>query len=241
MDNLQMGLGYIGFSEEIVKLLLESEYFKLSTVIWEENRPIDSALLEDLRRNHVTFYTVSQKEQLISCMRQSDCVQFVMYKFKLILPQTVVNEYKVFNFHPGDLRTNRGATPVIWSILLGEPTSCMSLYRVSEKIDCGLLIEEATVHITDGDDSRSLQLKLEATIPGLLEKLYYHLKGAIAGVLIENGEYRRHVQEQDYTIDLNVDTREVISAKIRSQAIYKGAVLNIGDKKFFVTEMHPTV
>lgn len=235
--NPSKDIGYIGFSEEIVRLLLESEYFHLSTVVWEGGRPISKLFLEKLRQKKITFYTVSQKEQIITCMKESKCKQFIMYKFRFILPLEVVREYEVFNLHPGDLRMNRGATPVIWTILLGETTTCMSLYRVSEKIDCGILISEATVDVTVEDDSNSVQTKLEDQIPDLLKKLHLYLNGETVGTLVEDGVYRRRVQERDYTINLNSDTLEMMSAKIRSQALYKGAVLNIGDKKFFITEV----
>lgn len=232
---MKLEIGYIGFSEKIVYMLMESERFVLTGVVWEKTRYISDSLVRILQRNKVAIYMVGNKHQAAEAIEKIACKQFLMYQFSYILPVETVQRYKVFNIHPGDLRTNRGANPLIWTLLLREENAYMSLYQVSEKIDIGLLVAEICIPVDEADNSKTLPIKTEDVIPDLMEKLYIHLTKKTATTLIDGGIYRRRIQESDYTIDLNADSLEIIQAKIQSQAAYRGAVLVIDNIKFFVT------
>jgi methionyl-tRNA formyltransferase len=60
------------------------------------------------------------------------------------------------------------------------------------------------------------------------------LEGRVEGNICLGGIYRKRITEADFTIDLLHDSRESINNKIRSQAMYKGAVVCVGDEKFYV-------
>ena len=51
------------------------------------------------------------------------------------------------------------------------------------------------------------------------------------------GIMKRKICEKDYTLDLENDDLRRIQAKIQFQASYNGAILLLGDKKFFVKDM----
>ena len=91
--------------------------------------------------------------------------------------------------------------------------------------------------VCEQDDVITLQKKIDATLPFLIGQLYAHLNGEILGVATEGGLYRRKICERDYTIQPDVDTLQEISAKIRSQKAYRGAILILGDKKFYISDI----
>jgi len=232
---LKVDIGYIGFSEKLLAILLNSEYFNLTGVIWEDGRFISNEMCLKLQESDIPLYKANSKEKVAEIILKINCKQYIMYQCSFIIPAEIVKKYQIFNIHPGDLKTNRGANPLIWSILLQEPNACMSLYRVNENIDTGWLVDKINVPIDISDDSKSIVAKVESVIPRLLEKLYLHLTEKTDTELVQGGIYRRRIQERDYTIQLGTDSFDDILAKIRSQAAYKGAVIILNNIKFFVT------
>lgn len=232
---MKLNIGYIGFSEKAVYMLMDSERFILTGVIWEKARYISDHLVKALQEKKIPIYKVDNKHQAAEAIEKIACKQYLMYQFSYILPKEVAQRYKVFNIHPGDLRTNRGANPLIWTLLLREKNACMSLHQISEEIDGGLLVAERYIPVDMTDNSKTLLIKMENQIPDLIEELYIHLTKKTATTPIEGGIYRRRIQESDYTIDLSADSLEIILAKIRSQAAYRGAILMVDNIKFFVT------
>lgn len=116
MEKIQ--ITYIGFSEELIEILLFSEKFELVSVILQAER-INNKLTDLLDKKGIQHYFIHDKSDLANLKKwiKSDVV--LMYKFSWIIPEKIVGEYKIFNIHPGELRNNRGAHPFTWSILLG--------------------------------------------------------------------------------------------------------------------------
>ena len=189
------------------------------------------------RRNGVAVKTVEAKKDFIAMRGEISAGIAVMYDFGVIIPKEVADDMPVFNFHPGSIRSNRGSSPIHWSVLLQERTTEMSLYKISEKIDLGVLIATRPCEVSEDDTPKSLRKKLESSIPDLLLELNTFLEGKIKGEPIETGEYRRRIEEKDFTIDLARDSIGKIKAKIQSQKEYKGAVLFSDGKKYFIKEM----
>ena len=167
---------------------------------------------------------------------KSDIV--ILYKFEYIIPQNFIEKYTFFNFHGGNLKTNRGAHAVVWSILNQEKQTCLTLYKLTGGIDVGIVIGEYYVDIERDDTPISLNEKLWLGIPGLLCSLIKYLNGTIKGKLITEGEYRRKIKEEDYTINIYADNFEKIIAKINSQVAYSGAVLWFEGTKYHVRYTH---
>ena len=163
---------------------------------------------------------------------KSDIV--IVYKFEYIIPQNLIDKYTFFNFHGGNLKTNRGAHAVVWSILNQEKQTCLTLYKLTGGIDVGIVIGEYYVDIEQDDTPISLNKKLWLGIPELLYSLSEYLNGTIKGKMVAEGEYRRKIKEEDYTINIYTDNFEKIMAKINSQVAYSGAVVWLEGIKYRV-------
>jgi methionyl-tRNA formyltransferase len=224
---------YIGNSDIMAKYIMTSDLFRLKGIICQKEK-ITCEMTSFVEKNNVSICYVIDGETLEKSILQFDSSNAVMYDFGIIIPKKIIDRVDIFNFHPGSLKNNRGSSPINWTILLGEKETEMSLYRISEKIDLGLLISVCKCMVGQNDTPSLLRGKLEKNIPHMLKELNEFLDGKIRGETISRGEYRRRIVEADYTIDLTKDTCSVIKAKIRSQDDYRGAVFWENDKKHYI-------
>lgn len=215
---------YIGYSDVMMRHLLESELFDLIMVIGKEGR-MNKNQYQMIEENHIPYYELINKEDLKKIKFPGEEFTVIIYKFEYIIPKPMIENFRFINFHGGSLKYNRGAHAPVWSILNQDKTSCMSMYELTGGVDEGLLIAEYPVDITNEDDINTLNEKLASGIPQLLVSLNNYLRGDINGVLVKNGVYHPKIREKDFTIDIGSDSVRVISAKIRSQMSYYGALI----------------
>lgn len=217
---------YFGYSDNMVKAIADSKDFQLMGVIGQKHKA-DKTFSDKVIDMGIPY---SEAETSYDLQKQLDLWNInpdaiIMFKFGIIVSPFLINKYNIFNVHPGNLKTNRGATPVNWSILLGEKNTCLSLHKINEKIDQGELIKEFFVDIEEKDSPSILQSKLETKLDSVLLTLNDYLNGNIKTTPINGGIYRKRLIKSDYTINLNADTKEEIKGKINSQRDFKGAVL----------------
>ena len=227
---------YIGFSEELILFLINSNFFELKCVISQKDR-LTPYLLSEIGSRGIPFFFVKSKEDLPSIRSWLKGKIVLMFKFGFILPNELTREIDIFNIHAGDLKTNRGAHSLNWSILLGEKTTCLSLYKVSDKVDLGLLIKTYSVEIFDSDDVQMLEKRLILGLPILIEALHKFLNGQLQGINVDDGVYRKKIAMSDYKIDANKDSLEIIQRKINSQRSYSGAVIELNGFRFYVMKV----
>ena len=102
----------------------------------------------------------------------------------------------------------------------------MTLYKITPKIDLGIVIGTYSTDACLNDTYSSLKERLESDIGSLLVRLHRFIKGELDDCEeISQGIYRRKIEPSDYTLNLDRDSLKTIKAKIRSQSSYGGAVL----------------
>lgn len=67
-----------------------------------------------------------------------------------IIPQEVINKYRIINAHPGYLPNVRGLDALKWAIYDGQPIG-VTTHQLGEKIDAGLIIERSMVPLYFND------------------------------------------------------------------------------------------
>lgn len=216
---------YIGNNLRIAEDINKLKDYRVVQIVCQSSK-LDSRDREHVGSIPVKY--VESKSDLIGVIKLiKNAVDFaVMYNFGIIVPQEVINLIKIYNFHPGNLRDNRGSSPVNWAILLNMKESTMSLHEVTADIDAGAMICEHVVPIYDYDTPNSLRYRLEGEIISMLLYLIGFRKNASIGKSIINGIYRPRISESDYTIHSN-DTINIVNAKIQSQYDYNGAPFEI--------------
>lgn len=234
-----MKVGYIGFCNRVIKELVKSKEYKLSVLIIDKER-INEEIIDIAKKYNIPIFLVENKIELAQIIKSfiQEVEFFIVAKSKMIIPIEFINQADFFNFHFGDLLTNRGAHSITWSILDGVEKTKLSLHKIGKKIDTGILIGTYEVKISDDDTTNSLMENMENGVPILLKKLKEFIEGKIKGVLINDGLYKNKVTEKDYTIDLKTDSIKIIKKKIYSQKDYDGAIIILNGEKAKVLDFY---
>jgi len=229
---------YIGTSSNIISIISNLTAFDLAIVICEKKR-ITQKYEEAVKNCNVKiqkFDTLNEFREIVFSYNPLSHI-FLIYQFDFIVPTDIVSRYTMFNLHAGNMKLNRGAHPIIWSILNGETKTELSLHLINEKIDQGTLLGTYSVPIMQDDTPEKIKKNMENGIPKLLEKINFFLDGSINGEEIHGGIYHKKITEEDYTIDIHQDNKKNIENKIRSQSQYNGAIIYINKKKCYVKKI----
>jgi len=232
----EINIAYIGSSEKFILSLLTHQFLRLSAVITQEKRHPDAAITA-FRKLGIDTRIVKEKSDLNKIPEWIETENVLMYDFGMILPHKLTQSHCICNVHPGSLTNNRGPHPIGWSILNGETSTCLSLHKIDEKIDLGLLIATYEVPVYNTDDIISIEQRLFTGLLYILDEYIAYLSGQRQGQVINDGIYYPAIQQKDYTIDLDNDTLEMISRKIRSQKASRGAILETKAYRFYVASV----
>ena len=217
---------YIGNSVSTIKRIIKVKELTIAGIICDARRASDE-MKNFAENNGIPYIICSNAKQAEGALASLQFDLVLMYSCSLILSKQTIQNYQVYNFHPGDLYSNRGSTPVSWSLVLAEEYTKIVLYRLScAGIDLGEIVSERIVKIDDIDNVVSLREKLEAHIPEMITDLFKFIDQEKKGILVESGVYRPRISEKDYTIDPASDSERIIKKKIKSQETYDGAILH---------------
>lgn len=221
---------YVGYSERMLRYLINSEFFELTKVVYAPQRINDEyrQLLDDDRLCAYEVFTKTDISGLTEFINDDEVA--VMYKFEYILPQELVSSHRFVNFHGGFLKTNRGAHATVRSILNMDDETALSMYELTGGIDVGNLIAEYKVALDKNETPKILNDKLQDGIPYLLKKLNQYLSGQIQATLVESGKYYPKVQPEDYTINPTTDSFDKAYAIVRSQEGYGGSLIKVNNE-----------
>ncbi len=237
MSREKINVGFLGYGTRALDFLMESPYFHVRYFFAPESRMCQDVLdAKEKYGNELTYAVVKNNKDLAERLREIEDVDcFVMNACPIILKKEVLDEMDVYNIHPGSLEHNRGHHPHLWSILLDEPETEITIHKVCEEIDLGEVIKTVTVPVDEKDDAGTLLDKTEDQIPLLLEALKKYLcKEAEAEGIVTGGEYRPPLQYKDYEVDVENDSLLDIERKIRARAMHHGAFFRIGKERVYV-------
>ncbi len=218
-----MKIGYIGFSEVMLKYLIRCQEFSVYIFLCERKR-FSRRLYEICEKYEIKYHLIDNKEDLNKYVTQENVKNFIMYECGMIIPEEILRKVTIINIHSGSLENNRGRTPIVHSLLRGDFYTKMSVYELcAGGVDSGKEICSSFLIIEKEDDSKSVKDKLEHSIPELLKKIKKYLeKGECCP---QPGLYCNRIHAEDYTIDIHRDTLQSVERKIKSQSLYEGAIL----------------
>ena len=196
-------IGYLGYKPATLDFLKADPRYDLRYFFAPKsrmNREVEEAA--DRYKGSLTFRVVNGNEDLKKAFAECKDVEcFLMNACPIILKKEVLDEMKVFNIHPGDLATNRGHHPHLWTVRLGEPKTKIVLHEVGLGIDEGNVICSKEIDVPPDADAGHLLSALFDVIPLLLDRLYAYLRKECEpeGVVM-GGTYRQTMTYRDYQI-----------------------------------------
>ena len=226
---------YIGYSDKMISLLLKDKRFTVKSVV-SKNNAVSQKNIDFLEKNNIFYVLDDDSSHLESYIKSDVCL---IYKYGHIISKAIIDNHSFFNIHPGSIRTNRGAHPVRWSVLLGDECTYLSLYKI-DGIDEGLLVNEYKLDIVDLNYEEVDSL-MDQNLGKITASLADFLSGKINPAELETvkkGTYRKKVAEADYTIDLTNDSKEIILQKINAVSDFGGAVVFHNDIKYRVGKVY---
>lgn len=225
-------VGYWGFSEDVLELLIHSEEYELVYVATQQDK-IDNRFRILCKEDGVPCHFVTTKNELKSIYQNYFVKNIIVYCFGIIIPKDIYEDGVIINIHPGSIYTNRGAHALLWSILLSELDGELNAYRICcNEIDSGELISVVRMKCLDDDTPFDLLNKLNRKLPQVLSDISEYLRGIqVDYPKVFGGTYRHRVEEIDYTINIERDNKSIIKRKINSQISYDGAILCIDNER----------
>jgi len=106
----------------------------------------------------------------------------VLASFGQIIPKEIINLFPhgILNIHPSLLPKYKGSSPVRAVIVSGDKETGVTIIKLDEKVDHGLVISQFTEEVQVKDTTETLRKRLfEKSAKVLIELLPHYLKGQI--------------------------------------------------------------
>ena len=110
---------YIGTSPSIIDAIKSNNNFELNTVICEQKR-VSKVYVQKVHKYKLNLLTFQSKKEFVSIIEASEEEIALIYQLDLIVPHELTAKFQMFNFHSGSVKTNRGAHPILRTILNNE-------------------------------------------------------------------------------------------------------------------------
>ncbi len=155
-----------------------------------------------------------------------------------IFPSWMVQSYACYNLHPSLLPRWRGPAPIFWTIKTGDIETGITLFRMEEAIDSGMIALQERVKVESDWNYAQLEDVLLGKGAKLIER-FLALYPSI-GLTPQDGEatYARKFGKKDLKINWE-NPCQLVYNLIRASAPYWGSWTSVGGKrlKIFAGEM----
>ena len=221
-------MGTPDFSVGALKALAENGY-KLAGVVTEQEKPrgrekasamtpVKEAALE----LGLTVYQPSRvrEQSFMDTVRALNPDVIVVSAFGQIIPKALLElpRYGCVNIHASLLPKYRGAAPIQWAVMDGEPVSGVTIMQMDEGLDTGDMLAKTEVPLEPDETGGSLFDKLSRAGAELLIRTLPALE---QGTLTPEKQplesptaYARMIRKEDGRIDWNLEA-EAIERRIR--------------------------
>jgi methionyl-tRNA formyltransferase len=175
--------GTPSFAAGMLEYLVKSG-FEVVCVVTSPDKPAGRGL--QLRESEVKKTALSfqlpllqpqnlKDENFLTSLKNFHADIFIVVAFRM-LPESVwsIPPYGTYNIHASLLPAYRGAAPIQHAILNGETEAGVTLFKINQTIDAGLILSQKKVSIEPEDNFRTLHDKLMVAGKELLcEELTY--------------------------------------------------------------------
>ncbi|HYV31556.1 MAG TPA: methionyl-tRNA formyltransferase [Candidatus Binatia bacterium] len=219
-----------------LKALCRAESFEMLAVVTQPDKPKG----RDLKVQFTPVKTVAlaeglpvlqperaRNEAFIGQLRALQPDLIVVAAYGQILPQAILDlpRFGCVNVHASLLPKYRGAAPIPWAILNGDPETGVTLMKMDAGLDTGAILCQATTPIAPTDDAQTLHDRLAALGAELLVKT---LPDFVSDRItprpqpVEGASYARKITKEDGQLDWSQPAR-VLWCRVRGFTPWPGA------------------
>lgn len=193
----------------------------------------------------IPVHTVTNKRELDDLIVRTDFTSrlAVLIDFGIIVSRTVIDAFPlgIINSHFSVLPEWRGADPISFAILSGQPKTGVSLMLLDEGMDTGKILVTKSLTVDSNETTPTLTDKLISLSNSLLSE--YLPKYVTAEVKPRNqshpdrATYSRKLTKEDGIIDWTKPA-EVIEREIRAFIEWPKTRTTLGNKDVIITKAH---
>lgn len=176
-------------------------------------------------------------------IREPDCVEFlrkyepeliVVAAFGQILPEEILSmpKFGCINVHASLLPKYRGAAPIQWAVLNGEPVTGVTIMQMDAGLDTGDILEQAEVALEADETGGSLFDTLASAGAKLCVQTIAHLEEGSVKAVSQDGSlasYTGKITKEMGKIDWQ-EPADVIERKVRGLNPWPGAYTKLNGK-----------
>ena len=177
--------------------------------------------------------------ECVDRIRQLDPELIVVTAYGQLLPSEILRlpEYGCLNVHASLLPAYRGAAPIQWAVINGDPVSGVTIMQMDEGLDTGAILASREIPLAEDETGGSLFDRLAAEGARLLSETVRALPG---GTLVPSPQpaesptaYARMLTKADGDLDWSRDAKS-LECLIRGLDPWPSAVCRAGGKKLKV-------
>ena len=169
----------------------------------------------------------ARDDQFIAELRELKPDLMVVVAYGQILPQAILDlpPHGCLNVHTSLLPKYRGAAPIQWAIVNGEPETGVTIMKMDAGLDTGPILSTRRTPILPTDDSQSLHDRLAQLGAELLVET---IPGYVAGSIspqpqpAEGSTYAAKISKEDGRIDWNWPAQKIWN-RLRAFTPWPGA------------------
>ena len=173
----------------------------------------------------------ARNESFIQELRELQPDLMVVAAYGQILPPAILDlpRFGCLNVHTSLLPKYRGAAPIQWAILNGEPETGVTLMKMDAGLDTGDILTLQTTPIRAEDNSQTLHDRLAQIGAELLPQT---IRDHVAGAIIprpqpaEGASYARKISREDGRLDWSQPARALWN-RIRAFTPWPGAFTHL--------------
>ncbi len=231
-------------------LELLAESFTIEAVVTKP-KPLhhrgDFPVIELAKKLSLPVHTVSNRSELseLIALKPFSNKIAVLIDFGIIVTQDVIDYFElgIVNSHFSLLPQWRGADPITFSILSGQPKTGVSLMLLDSGMDTGKLLAQRSIAIETDATTANLTNHLIAFSDTLLRE---HLPSYIDGTLKARNQphpdratYSRKLTKEDGIIDW-AKPADQLEREIRAFLDWPKSRATLGDKDIIITKVRVT-
>ena len=217
-----------------LEALAESGFAKVAAVVSQPDRPSG----RDLKLHPTAVKALALKleipvlqpdrarnESFLAELRAIAPDVIVVMAYGQILPQALLEipPHGCVNIHTSILPKYRGAAPIQWALLNGDPETGVTLMKMDAGMDTGPMIAVARTPIADEDNAETIHDRLAAMGASLLvQKLPEYLDGSLKPTPQPQGAtHARKITKEDGRLNWN-DSAQSLWNRVRALTPWPG-------------------
>ncbi len=215
-------MGTPDFSVETLKQIIAAGH-EVSLVVTQPDRPRGrgkkpsySPVKEFAVEHNIPCFQPEKirDESCIEILERENADIFVVVAFGQILPQRILDipKYGCMNVHASLLPAYRGAAPIQWSVINGDPETGVTTMRMDAGMDTGDILLQERIRIAPDETGGSLFDKLAAAGGALCVKTLEQIQDGSIHPIRQDHEaatYTRMISKKDGQIDFSLPARQI--------------------------------